>query len=169
MAMSYPAGKKTGFYRANRVAVSFSNTDPETGEVLPSMTKQSEMDACDIHNVLRQFSPAGLQQAISESQARGQYADLPDEIDYQAALNTVLEGERAFASLPARTRERFNNSPAAFLEFMADADNQAEAIKLGLAVDNRPPPEVIQKVEIVGQKPDVGEGGKPPSGGAKAP
>lgn len=166
----YPAGKKTGFYRPNRLAVDYDGRDAATGEILPSMTKQSEMDACDINNILRQYSPQGLQQLIQENQAKGQYADLPDNIDFQEALNTVLEGEHAFATLPAKTRERFHNSPAEFLEFMANPKNQDEAINLGLATDNRPPPEKVQKVEIINTEPKTGgAGGSPPAGGAKAP
>lgn len=147
--MSYPPGSKTGFYRPNRKAVDYDGIDPQTGEIMMSMTKQSEMDACDINNILKQYSPAGLQQLIAENQARGQYADLPDEVDYQSALNTVLEGQVAFASLPSKTRERFHNSPAEFLEFLANPSNQDEAIKLGLATDNRPAPILPMEVKIV--------------------
>lgn len=131
--------KKYGFYRPHNHR-GFDNCDPNTGEILPSMTKQSEMDACDIHNVLKQFSPAGLQQLIAENQARGQYADVPESLDYQEALNTVIAAEAAFASLPAKVRERFLNDPARFLAFMSDPNSQDEAIELGLATDTRPPP-----------------------------
>nr|QJB19135.1 MAG: internal scaffolding protein [Microvirus sp.] len=140
--------KKFGFYRPH-THHGFDNCDPNTGEILPSMTKQSEMDACDIHNILKQHSPAGLAQLIAENTARGQYVDLPDELDYQTALNTVLEGQTAFATLPAKTRERFHNNPAEFLEFMADPGNQDEAIALGLATDSRPLPSPVQRVEVV--------------------
>lgn len=131
--------KKYGFYRPHNHH-GFDNCDPDTGEVLPSMTKQSEMDACDIHNVLKQFSPAGLQQAIAESAARGQFAEVPDSLDYQEALNTVIAAETAFSALPAKVRERFNNSPERFLAFMGNPDNQDEMVALGLATDTRPPP-----------------------------
>lgn len=140
--------KKYGFYRPH-THHGFDNCDPNTGEILPSMTKQSEMDACDIHNILKQYSPAGLQQLIAENTARGQYVDLPDDIDYQAGLNTVLEAQAAFATLPAKVRERFHNNPAEFLEFMADPNSQDEAIRLGLATDNRTPPPDPLMVRIV--------------------
>lgn len=149
--------KKYGFYRPHSHH-GFDNCDPNTGEILPSMTKQSEMDACDINNILKQYSPAGLQQLISENAARGQYADLPDDVDYQAALNTVLDGQTAFATLPAKTRERFHNNPAEFLEFMADPKNQDEAINLGLATDTRSAPPEPMAVKIVSGEPP-----KPPS------
>lgn len=144
---TYPAGAKT--CHPFRKRVTYSNIDPQTGEILLSMTKQSEMEACDIHNILKQYSPAGLQQLIAESQAKGVYTDLPDDVDYQTALNTVLEGERAFATLPSHVRDRFHNNPAEFLEFMADSNNQDEAIKLGLANDLRKPEPPPTKVEVV--------------------
>lgn len=144
----YPPGKKQSFARRERIDVSFSNVDPATGEIWPSMTRQSEMEACDIHSILRQFSPQGLAQLVQENLANGKYIDLPDGSDYQEALNTVLEAEQAFATLPAKIRERFHNSPAEFLEFTANPANQEEAIKLGLATDTRPLPEKPQKVEV---------------------
>lgn len=137
---SYGPRKKWGFYRPHEHH-GFDNCDSNTGEILPSMTKQSEMDACDIHNVLKQFSPQGLHQLIAENQARGQYADVPESVDYQEALNTVIAAESAFATLPAKVRERFLNDPARFLEFMGKPENQDEAIAMGLATDTRPPPE----------------------------
>jgi len=154
--MSYQR-KKYGFYRPH-THHGFDNCDPNTGEILPSMTKQSEMDACDIHNVLKQFSPAGLQQLIAENQARGQYADVPESVDYQEALNTVIAAETAFSSLPAKVRERFYNDPARFLQFMGNPDNVEEMIALGLADDKRAPEPATP--------PTGGAGGSPPAGGA---
>lgn len=137
----YPPGKKVGFYRPNalgaRMLTNFDNLElnEKTGELEPmlSMTKQSEMDACDINNILKQYSPAGLQQLISENAARGQYADLPDEIDYQTSLNTVIAAQASFGTLPAKVRERFLNDPARFLEFLSRPENAQEAVDLGLA------------------------------------
>lgn len=161
---SYGPCKKWGFYRPH-THHGFDNCDPNTGEILPSMTKQSEMDACDIHNVLKQYSPQGLQQLIAENQARGQYAHVPDSVDYQEALNTVIQAEQAFNSLPAKVRERFHNDPERFLVFMGDPDNQDEAIALGLATDNRPPAPPPEPAKT----PTGGAGGSPPAEGAKAP
>jgi phage internal scaffolding protein len=158
------------FYSPHRRSYAWIGIDEKTGEIMPSMTKQSEMEACDIHNIMKQYSPAGLQQLISENAARGQYVDLPETIDYQEALNTVIAAEAAFASLPAHVRDRFQNDPAQLLAFMANADNQEEAIKLGLANDLRKPEPPPQKVEIVNPEPVQGnrgvKGGNPPSEGA---
>lgn len=132
------------FYRPHaRVPYTGEIVNPVTGEVTvpPSMTKQSFVEECDINNVLREYSQSGQLRHISQRAEQGMYTDLPDNTDFQEALNIVLEGQKAFDSLPAKVRNRFNNDPAAFLEFMADPANQDEAIKLGLATDNRPPPE----------------------------
>lgn len=148
----YTERPKRDFYVPHK-RYSWVGIDPKTGEILASRTKQSEMDACDIHNILKQYSVQGLQQLIAENQAKGRYADLPDNIDYQESLNTVMEAQRAFATLPAHVRERFNNDPAKLLEFMSNPDNQDEAIKLGLATDNRPATPPPTKVEIVAGEP----------------
>lgn len=146
--------KKYGFYRPHDPELgAFDNTDPETGEVLPSMTRQSEMDACDIHNVLKQFSQQGFENLVRENAAKGQYADLPDELDYQASLNTVIAARAAFETLPSQVRERFFNDPSRFLEFLANPANQDEAIRLGLAQDTRTPEAPPQKVQIVNSEP----------------
>lgn len=141
-----------GFYRnveAQRLSTNFDNIDPATGEVLPSMTRQSEMEQCDIHNILKQFSQVGFEQLVRENAAKGQYADLTDLPDYQDALQIVLDSQAAFAALPSQVRDRFRNDPARFIEFLADPANQEEALKLGLVQDTRVPDPPPQKVEIV--------------------
>lgn len=150
--------KKYGFYRPH-THYGFDNCDPNTGEVLPSMTRQSEMEACDIHNILKQFSQVGFEELVRQNAARGQYADLTSLPDYQEALNTVIGAQAAFAALPSQVRERFLNDPARFVEFLADPANQDEAIRLGLAQDTRTPEPPPQKVEIVNPEPVEGNRG----------
>lgn len=130
--------KKYGFHRPHNHH-GFDNCDPDTGEILPSMTRQSEMDACDIHNILKQYSQQGFEQLVRDNAARGQYADLTSLPDYQEALDTVINANAAFAALPSQVRERFQNDPARFVAFLGDPANQDEAIRLGLAADTRPP------------------------------
>lgn len=129
---------KLGFYRPHDHK-GFDNTDPLTGEFYPSMTRQSDMESCDIHNILRQFSQVGFEQLVRENAAKGQYADLTDLPDYQDSLNIVLNAQAAFAALPSQVRDRFQNDPEQFIAFLGDPANQDEAIRLGLATDTRPP------------------------------
>lgn len=115
--------------------------DLKTGELVkePSMTKQSFMKECDINNIIKAYMVTGIWSHINERAQQGVYADLPDPIDFQESLDLVHQAEQSFASLPSSVRNRFENDPAKFLAFMADPANQDEAIKLGLATDNRPP------------------------------
>lgn len=134
-------GVKYSFYRPHDpVRHDGGLVNPVTGEVTypPSKTKQSMLAECDVNRIIKQFSTTGQINHISAKAAMGAYMDLPGELDFQFALNTVIEGERAFATLPAKVRDRFANSPAAFLEFLGDPKNKDEAIALGLI--KRPPP-----------------------------
>lgn len=119
-----------------------SVTDPVTGEVTypPSMTKQEFRDQCDINNIIRQYQERGILEHVSANAAKGVYVDLPDDSDFQSAIHTVMEGERAFATLPSKVRDRFNNDPASFLAFMADPANEAEAREMGLLHPKPPAP-----------------------------
>lgn len=147
------------FFRPHsRELAAFDNVkfiDEETGEVTyhESMTKQSEMDACDIHNVLKQFSQQGFEALVREKAATGQYADLPDEIDYQNSLNIVLAAQASFATLPSQVRERFANDPARFLDFLANPDNREDAVRMGLVEAPAPEPGPT-RVEIVNPAPE---------------
>lgn len=168
-----PHTKKLGHYRPHsKVRFTGELVNHKTGEVFtpPDRTKQSFLEECDINNILKQFKATGQLRHVAAQAATGRYADLPDEVDFQASMNIVLEAESAFASLPARLRNRFHNDPAEFLAFMADPRNAKEMIDLGLATDATPPPPPVQKVEIVpAEGQQGGAGGTPPAGGAKAP
>lgn len=127
---------KYTFYRPHpRVTQDNQIIDPNTGEVQtpPSMTKQSFAAECDINNILRQYKKTGMISHINAQASKGMYLDLPAEVDFQTALNTVIRAEEAFDTLPARLRARFNNDPAEFLIFSTDPRNQKELIELGLA------------------------------------
>lgn len=159
------------FYRPHK-RVTFDNVvvDPKTGELveLPSMTKQEFKAECDINNVVKQFKPHHMQQMLAANLASGAYTDLPDSYDYQDALHIVKDAEERFMTVPAKVRDRFGQDPAQFLRFLQDPANIKEARELGLATPE-PVPTPPVEVKIVSPAPTGGEGGSPPSGGAKAP
>ena len=126
-----------------RVTEDNIQVDPVTGEVsvMPTMTKQSFKAECDINNILKQYRVTGQIAHISANARQGAYEDLPDPVDFQDAMNLVLEAQNSFASLPSKTRDRFGNDPAEFLAFMSDPANASEIEALGLTTP-RPAPEV---------------------------
>lgn len=122
-----------------RVVFDGTLTNPVTGEILTPVrrVKQEFRNECDINNILKQYKLTGQVAHIRANASQGAYTDLPEGTDFQEALNTVIAGQAAFATLPAKVRDRFGNDPNQFLYFMADPANQEEAIELGLATDTR--------------------------------
>lgn len=131
------------FYRPHARVQYTGELVDKYGEVFRPVdrTKQSFLKECDINNIVKAFSSTGQWNHVSAKAAQGYYADLPSDLDYQTAQNIFLEAERAFMSLPSKIRDRFKNEPAAFLEFMGNPENKAEAIQLGLLNPPRPIPD----------------------------
>lgn len=107
------------FRRHARIRVSFSCGDE-------MVTKQSHKAECDINNILKQYQRTGIITHVQN--ARPTYEDLPSNVDFQQAMNTVLEAERAFLALPGKVRAHFDNNPERFLAAFYDP-NQVETLR----------------------------------------
>lgn len=105
--------------------------DPE------EVTKQAPKDECDINRILKQYSKTGLITHLNRGAS--DFADLPDQSDFQEALNTVQRAQEAFSELPALVRARFGNDPSSFLEAFNDPSRWKELQELGL-IELRTPP-----------------------------
>lgn len=127
-------------------------TDRFTGEVStpPSMTKQEFLAECDINNILKEFLPPARFNQIAGLAAEGVFSDLPQSMDFQEAMHLQMQADHVFSLLPARTRERFANSPAEFLAFFENPANREEAKALGLLQEPPTPPPPLEVV-IKGQ------------------
>lgn len=90
------------------------------------VTKQSHKAECDIHNILKQYQRTGIITHVQN--ARPTYEDLPSGVDFQQAMNTVLEAERAFLALPGKVRAHFDNNPERFLAAFYDP-SQVETLR----------------------------------------
>lgn len=108
--------------------------------------KQSFREESDINNVMSRWRQTGiLPTGIAKEPM---YGDFSNADDYLAQSLKVKTAEASFAALPAAIRSRFDHSPAELLHFMADPDNEAEAIELGIIADpNQPEPEPAAEPE----------------------
>lgn len=106
----------------------------------PSMTSQQFKDQCDVNNIMKKYRLTGELTHLRKNQ--GQYIDLTQLPDYQTALQTVIDANSAFESLPAHVRKHFQNDPKQLLQFVADPKNKEEAIKLGLIPEPQQKPNV---------------------------
>lgn len=95
----------------------------------PSLAQQHARDECDINTIVRRF---GLTGELPSNVRSPTYGDFADATDYHTALNAVIAADNAFMQLPADIRTRFNNDAGAFVDFVSDDSNRAEAEKLGL-------------------------------------
>ena len=95
----------------------------------PSLAQQHFRDECDINNILKQFNVSGL---LPQSPLSPRYGDFTNINDYHTALNAVIAAQDEFEALPATIRARFDNDPENLINFLDDASNKDEAIKLGL-------------------------------------
>lgn len=106
----------------------------------PTKTKRYMSADCDINTIMakaqRGFAvPGGRKPAIF-----GDFTSVPDDAAqaFTRAVELVQSAEQSFSELPANVRDRFNNNPAEMLTFLADVNNRAEAVRLGLIEDQKP-------------------------------
>lgn len=69
-------------------------------------------------------------------------------------MNTLIAADAAFAALPAKVRDHFNNDPAAFLAAFSDKSQEAQLREFGLL---KPLP-AVAAVAGVGAPPAAPEG-----------
>lgn len=106
---------------------------------MDARTQQDQAAACDINNILSTYMKTGVLPHQRDEHSL-QYGDLSG-YDFEEAQNIVAKAKTLFEELPANVRSRFNHSPAEFLDFTADENNEDEMYELGLM--NKPKPEVI--------------------------
>ena len=107
----------------------------------PTLAQQQFKDECDINNIVKNYSQTGV---LPVSQKVGAFLDVSNVSDYQEALHTVYEAQRAFDALPSNIRSRFENDPNQLLAFIEDDANKDEALKLGLLDTKTPQTEIIK-------------------------
>lgn len=105
----------------------------EVGE--ESLTKQSFRKECDINYIMKKFQQQyGVDLMTVHPRALGgHFGDFSEVLDYRSAIEQVRKAEAGFMELPAQLREKFDNDPGRFLEFVQNPANLNELVNLGLA------------------------------------
>ncbi len=83
-------------------------------------TKQSFKNETDIEKIMARADVTGTISHLAKYE--GVYADFSD-FDFHKQNNMLSRGREIFADLPAEVRKEFNQSPAAFFEFVNDPKN----------------------------------------------
>lgn len=155
------------------------------------VTKQSFANDADINTLVKRHlggAPGRTLHNIGDPRASRQpkFFDMPSA-SFHEMLNSVTDVQAKFASLSAKTRARFGNSPYQLLRFVENPENLQEAVKLGFVAD----PDILEAMadkeaaetaeqlkreqEAAGQQnmmpradPEAQPGYKPPEGGKRA-
>lgn len=98
--------------------------------------KQAPAQECDINAIMKRYQRTGQLPVAVRVASYGDFSGPSELLDARAV---VARAEAQFDALPSAVRARFKNDPAAFLAFVADKANHAEAKKLGL-LEEEPPP-----------------------------
>ncbi len=104
----------------NKVSIMF----PKTGR-----TKQSMRDECDINKIMAKYQKTG---AVAHVNRHGAEYGFATSDDFLTSMTIVTQAQTMFDGLPSTIRNRFANSPGAFLDFVQDANNADEMQTLGL-------------------------------------
>lgn len=126
-----------------------------------SMTRQSHAAECDINNIMKKYQKEGIITHFNKFSE--QYGDATGN-DFTAAMQTISKANSMFEELPSSVRNRFENEPAKFLNFVQDPENHAELQRMGLArgVPENPAPSQLMSPttpETVNNPSPTEEGG----------
>lgn len=94
-----------------------------------TMTQQQFEPETNINNIMKRFKATGELPIRSDKPIFGDFSGV---VDYQTALNNVLEAQENFNALPAAVKKKFENDPETLEAFMKDPKNKEECIALGL-------------------------------------
>lgn len=128
-----------GKYRPGEKAVgSLRPVTDCTGD--KGFTVQSDRDEADINKIISRFEKSGSLPPVANGEPF--YGDVSEFDGLAESLIKIQEADRLFMTYPAQVRERFENDKVKFIEFLADDNNRAEAIELGLIQKDPTSPEV---------------------------
>lgn len=151
-------------YGASRIdskAVYSAISPPPSYSVEPGVsdTHQSFKDECDINNIVANNAPGDLfMDPTIRPTLEPRFLDCTTGTSFQDSLDHVIRIKDAFADLPSELRRRFDNDPSVFVDYLKNADNFDEAVKLGLL-----PPSAFPAPAPVSQGDAVAPTASPPS------
>lgn len=101
-------------------------------------TKQSFTEQCNINNIMARYRRTGEFTHVASTVAA--FGDFSNVGDFKEAVDAIAGATREFMRIPAEIRDRFDNDPARFVEFVLDEANAEEVVELGLAPAPKVPP-----------------------------
>lgn len=126
----------------------------------PSLTQTEFAEEADINFIMSKYTYDDIASYVASNPPSTNYLDLSDPVDFQLNMDSINSANEAFADLPAKVRDRFNNNPLSFLEFVHDENNRDEMFHLGLLAEVSKPEPISTPAQ---QEPHNAEGAAPRS------
>lgn len=95
----------------------------------------------DINHILETFKRSNDPSVLMRPGANPQFVDLPEGLDYQAAMIQVSKAEESFMNLPSKMRAKFDNDPRTFLDALHDPVHQEYFAAQGFVTPRPAPPQ----------------------------
>lgn len=113
---------------------------------------------CDINSIMAKYQKTGLIDHVKTH--GGSYGDMPELSEFHDAMNIITGANSMFAELPATVRNRFQNDPGEFLDFISDEENRNELVEMGLIAPEEEPeaPSSTPEEPPDPEKPEAPEG-----------
>ena len=109
-------------------------------ENVESLTVQYFKDECDVNRIMKKYHDQGTIPTHLNTRVPqyGDFTSMPS--DLTTLMNHVDTAKAYFDSLPSGVRSYFNNDPRLCFDFICDPSNHAEAVKMGLLVEDASSP-----------------------------
>lgn len=106
----------------------------------PTMTRQSEVAAADVNEIMKRYEKTGVFPVDGREAA---FTDVSTVGSYRDALEVVQRATEGFMALPAAVRERFGNDAVTFVDMVSGGVlAPEELLELGLVEKAAEPPVV---------------------------
>lgn len=119
----------------------------------PLITEQSHKAECDINQIIKRHGVDMIERTARLRQTEYRFDDVTGN-DFQEAMEKVVKAEGEFLKLPSKVRDKFDNSPAKFLDYIQNPDNVDGMRELGLVKPEPETPPPVQ-VMVVNQNPET--------------
>ena len=95
----------------------------------PSLTKQAFAETCNVNSIMRRFTSTGVIEHLNHRKPN--YGFCTGD-DFRTSLDVIAQANASFGELPSDIRERFQNNPAEFFDFVQNPENRPEMAEMGL-------------------------------------
>ncbi len=100
--------------------------------------KQSFKNECDINQIMAKYQKTG---AIDHFNKHSPEYGFATSDDFSASMRIVTKAQEMFSELPSKVRNKFDNEPYKFLDFVQDPANAGEMATLGLTTKKSESPD----------------------------